>query len=279
MIFNHVPKVAAISSWLNKKTGNFRPQAAIIMGSGLSQAVPGLAKVQTISYDKIPGFLRSTVPGHAGELMFGEYNGVRVVIMRGRFHFYEGYNISDIAIPIRVLGKLGVKTLIITSAVGSVHTNLKPGSLVILKDHINFMGRNPLGGAFDASFGPMFPDMTEPYDPQLRKLALSLSRQVGIKAREGVYMAGVGPSYETKAEIQAFKNMGADVVGMSVVPEVITARQMDVRVLALASVTNLASGVAKTPLSHQEVMEEGKKAALKMKALLEKILSSKTVRG
>ena len=279
MKFDHVSRVASTAAWLDKKTRNFKPELAIIMGSGLSQAIPGLTKTQAIPYGKIPGFLQSTVPGHAGELLFGEFRGLRVVIMRGRFHFYEGYDISDIAIPIRILGRIGVKTLVITAAVGSVHKSLGPGSMVVVKDHINFMGRNPLRGCYDPVFGPMFPDMTEPYDPALRALALKACRQEGIKAKEGVYMAGTGPSYETKAEIKAFRNMGADVVGMSSVPETIAARQLGLRVLALATITNLASGVASAPLSHQEVMDEGKKSAVKMKSLLETVLSSKIVRG
>jgi len=272
MAKQHVERVDSVTAWLKEKLGNLKPELAVIMGSGLSNCVPPLEKEIKISYDDIPGFPKSSVPGHAGNLLVGKYKGMTVAMMQGRFHYYEGHELGDIAVPIRVLGQLGVTKLIVTAAVGSVRKAVTPGSLVVLSDHINFMGRNPLRGIYDKRFGPMFPDMTEPYDAAFRKTALMLCQKLKIQATEGVYIAGTGPSYETPAEIRAFSVWGADVVGMSTVPEVIVARQMGMRVLGLSWVTNLASGISSQPLSHQEVLEEGKKVEVSFRQLLLELL-------
>ena len=269
----HVERIDSIATWLKGKLNGLKPELAVIMGSGLSNCVPPLEKEIKISYDDIPGFPKSTVPGHAGNLLVGKYKGMTVAMMQGRFHYYEGHELSDIAVPIRVLGELGVNKLVVTAAVGSVRKAVTPGALVVLSDHINFMGRNPLRGIYDKRFGPMFPDMTEPYDAVFRKKTMTLCKKLKIQATEGVYIAGTGPSYETPAEIRAFSVWGADVVGMSTVPEVIVARQMGMRVLGLSWVTNLASGISSQPLSHQEVLEEGKKIAVSFRQLLQELLT------
>lgn len=271
---NNAEAVKKTVEWLKSKTGGRCPSVGIIMGSGLSSAVPEMKDIVNIPYSDIPGFPKTTVAGHAGQLVFGKISGREAVIMKGRFHFYEGHEMADISFPIRVLGFMGVKKLVITSAVGSLHTSLKPGDLLILRDHINLMGNNPLRGSYDEAFGRMFPDMTEPYDRELREEALKLCRKLDIRSSEGVYIAVTGPSYETPAEIRAFRNLGADVVGMSVVPEVISARQLNMRVLGLSWITNLGSGLANAPLSHPDVLSQGEKVAQKVKSLLETLIES-----
>ncbi len=271
---NHHKSVKKTADWLLRKTVGRRPSIGIITGSGLSLAAPELEQILSIPYGDIPSFPRTTVPGHEGRLIFGKFCGKEIVIMQGRFHFYEGHDMAGLAFPIRVIGSLGVKTLIVTSAVGSLHTSLKPGDLLVLKDHINLMGNNPLRGTYDPAFGKMFPDMTEPYNKQLREEALKFCKKLKIRSSEGVYVAVTGPSYETPAEIKAFKNLGGDVVGMSVVPEVISARQLNIKVLALSWVTNLGSGLANAPLSHPDVISQGQKMAGKVKKLIETLLCS-----
>ncbi len=261
--------VKKAAAFLNKKTKNFQPEIALITGSGLAGSVPPLTHKITVPYADIPGFLKSTVPGHTGNLIFGEYKGRKIVVMQGRFHFYEGNPMPSLAISIRTLKLLGVQKLLVSGAVGSMNLKLKPGSLCILKDHINFMCNNPLIGNHDPAFGPMFFDLTEAYDKTMRKTALSAAKKVKINAGEGVYLAVTGPNFETPSEIQLFKKFGADVVGMSVVPEVLVARQCGILVLGLAWVTNLGCGISKTPLSHEETIRETKKIEGKFKELLE----------
>jgi len=275
----HVRRVEGITRWLGKKLGKLRPELAVIMGSGLSGCVPPLEDSVSISYADIPGFPQSTVQGHAGTLLAGKTKeGLGVAMMQGRFHYYEGHAIGDLAIPVRALYGLGVKKLIVTAAVGSVKRSVKPGDLVVLNDHINFMCRNPLRGIYDSRFGKMFTDMTEPYDPVFRRETLKLCKKLGIRATEGVYLAETGPSYETAAEIRAFAMLGADVVGMSTVPEVLVARQLGMRVLGLCWVTNLATGISSARLSHQEVVAQGKLVAVKFQKLLQAVLSLPQVR-
>lgn len=256
-------------AFLHKKTKNFRPEIALITGSGLAGSIPALTQKVTIPYTSIPGFLKSTVPGHTGNLIFGNYKGRKIVVMQGRFHYYEGHPMKDLALSIRTLKMLGVEKLLVSAAVGSMNLKLKPGSLCVLKDHINFMCNNPLIGNYDPAFGPMFFDLTEAYDKTLRNTALAAAKKVKINAGEGVYLAVTGPNFETPSEIQLFKKFGADVVGMSVVPEVLVARQCGIKVLGLAWVTNLGCGISKTPLSHEETIRETKKIEGKFKDLLE----------
>lgn len=256
-------------AFTNKKTKGFIPQTALITGSGLAGSVPPLDNKTIISYADIPGFLQSTVPGHSGNLIFGSYKGKNIVVMQGRFHYYEGHPMKDLAISIRTLKLLGVQNLVVSAAVGSLNVKLGPGSLCVLADHINFMANNPLIGNHAPAFGPMFFDLTQAYEPSLRKLALAAAKKLKINAGEGVYLAVTGPNFETPSEIRAFKTLGATVVGMSVVPEVLVARQCGINVLGLAWVTNLGCGISKTPLSHAETLSETKKIEGKFQQLLE----------
>ena len=273
-ILANVEKTAA---WIKKRAAGFKPHTAIIAGSGLGNSLPQLADKVSIPYGDIPGFPCTTVKGHAGELVFGRMGGHDVVMMRGRFHYYEGRPLNFIAFPIRVLAALGVKNLLLTAAVGSLKPSIKPGDMVLLKDHINLMGANPLMGNYDPAFGEMFPDMNEPYDKALRREAVALAKKFKVRAIEGVYTAVTGPSYETPAEVKMFRMLGGDIVGMSVVPETITARQLKIRVAGLCWVSNFTSGISKTTLSHEEVLELGAKVSDKMRALLEGLLKSKVI--
>ncbi len=273
-ILANVEKTAA---WIKKRAAGFKPHTAIIAGSGLGNSLPQLADKVSIPYADIPGFPRTTVKGHAGELVFGRLGGHDVVMMRGRFHYYEGRPLNFIAFPIRVLAALGVRNLLLTAAVGSLKPSIKPGDMVLLKDHINLMGSNPLMGNYDPAFGEMFPDMNEPYDKALRREAVALAKKFKVRAVEGVYAAVTGPSYETPAEVRMYRMMGGDIAGMSVVPETITARQLKIRVAGLCWVSNFTSGISKTALSHEEVLELGAKVSDKMRALLEGLLKSKVI--
>ncbi|MFA6433969.1 MAG: purine-nucleoside phosphorylase [Elusimicrobiales bacterium] len=274
---NPVTNVAKTSAWLKSRIGKFRPVAGIIAGSGLADSLPELADKISIPYAAIPNFPRTTVVGHKGELIFGRLHGKDVVVMRGRFHYYEGRHLNFIAFPVRVLAFLGVKSLIVTAAVGSLRPSLRPGDLLILKDHINFMGANPLMGNYDRLFGEMFPDMNEPYDAALRKDALAAARKLKIPAREGVYIAVTGPSYETPAEVRVYRMFGGSVAGMSVVPEVIAARQLKMKVLGVCWISNFTSGISRTPLAHDDVLALGGKVSVKMKALLDAVMKSDNV--
>ena len=271
--------VEKTAGWLKKVASGFKPETAIIAGSGLGGALPRLEDKVSVSYQDIPGFPAPTVKGHAGELIFGRMGGADVVMMKGRFHYYEGRPLSFIAFPIRVLRALGVKNLLLTAAVGSLKPGIKPGQLVILKDHINLMGSNPLMGNYHPAFGEMFPDMNDPYDKGLRKEAVALARKAKVRAVEGVYLAVTGPSYETPTEVKMYRSLGGDVAGMSVVPETITARQLKLRVAGLCWVSNFTSGISKKVLTHEEVLELGEKASGKLQAILEGLLKSKVIKG
>ncbi|HNW43553.1 MAG TPA: purine-nucleoside phosphorylase [Elusimicrobiales bacterium] len=269
--------VEKTSGWLKKKAAGFKPVAAIIAGSGLSNCLPRVEDRLSVPYKDIPGFPATTVKGHAGELIFGRMAGKDVVMMRGRFHYYEGRPLNFIAFPIRVLAALGVKNLVLTAAVGSLKPAIKPGDMLILKDHINLMGSNPLMGNYHEAFGAMFPDMNEPYDSALRKEVLKLAKGLKIRATPGVYAAVTGPSYETPAEVRMYRMMGGDIAGMSVVPETIAARQLKLRVAGVCWISNFCSGISKAALTHEEVLELGEKVSIKMRALLEGLLKSKAV--
>ena len=262
-------QVKKAAQFIRKKTKNFTPEIALITGSGLANSVPPLEQEIKVPYCQIPGFLQSTVPGHTGNLIFGVYKGRKLVIMQGRFHFYEGHPMKDLAVSVRTLKLLGVQKLLVSAAVGSLDLKLRPGSLCVLKDHINFMCNNPLIGNHDPAFGPMFFDLTEAYKKELRKTALAAAKKAGITAGEGVYLAVTGPNFETPAEIQMFKKWGASVVGMSVVPEGLAARQCGIDVLGLAWVSNMGCGIEKTPLSHEQTIRETKKIEGKFRKLLE----------
>ncbi|HVR71865.1 MAG TPA: purine-nucleoside phosphorylase [Vicinamibacteria bacterium] len=249
-----------------------RPAVGLVLGSGLGAFAQSLEGPAVIPYGDIPHFPASTAIGHKGELLLGRSNGVPVAVMSGRVHYYEGYRPPEVVFPVRVLARLGVKVLVLTNAAGSVNVNYKPGELMVISDHINLMGTNPLVGPNDEQLGPRFFDMSEAYDPALRQIAEKACGKAGVTVRHGVYVAVTGPSYETPAEIRAFRTLGADAVGMSTVPEVIAARHMGVRVLAISCITNLAAGVSRKKLDHLEVLEVGRRAQASLADVLSRII-------
>ena len=248
-----------------------RPEAAVVLGSGLSGVLP-LERERKLSFNEIPGFPVPTVAGHVGEVAVGTVEGREVLVQRGRIHYYEGYDLAEVVIPVRAYAVLGVKTLIITNASGGIGDGFLPGDLVLICDHINMMGANPLRGPNLDRLGPRFPDMSAAYDPGLRERAKEVAAGLGIELKEGVYLATMGPSYETPAEIRAFKALGADLVGMSTVPEVIAACHAGMRVLGISCVTNYAAGIAKQPLSHEEVIETTRRKAAELSRLLSALI-------
>jgi purine-nucleoside phosphorylase len=245
-----------------------RPAVGLVLGSGLGAFADSVEAATRIPFGEIPHCPRSGVAGHKGELVLGRASGVGVALLAGRVHHYEGHSMSDVVFPVRLLGRLGVKTLILTNAAGSVNVNFKPGELMIIDDHINLMGGNPLIGPNEESLGPRFPDMSEAYDPALRKLAEQAAWKAGVPVRHGVYLAVAGPSYETPAEVRMARTLGADAVGMSTVPEVIAARHMGMKVLGLSCLTNMAAGVTKQKLDHREVMAVGERVKTGLMDLL-----------
>ena len=223
-------------------------------------------------YAEIPGFARPTVEGHAGRLVVGQVEGVSVAAMQGRFHFYEGYTLEEVTFPVRALGLLGVKSLILTNAAGGLNNSFEQGSLVVISDHLNLLGANPLLGKNDERFGPRFPDMSEVYDREYQDTAVSEAHAMGVELRRGIYAALPGPSYETPAEIRMLRLLGADAVGMSTVPEAIVARHMGLRVLGVSCITNMAAGVLDKPISHEEVIETGERVRETFAELLRRVI-------
>jgi purine-nucleoside phosphorylase len=266
-------KLQETESYIRQRT-SICPKIALILGSGLGGLAESSKDDVVIPYYELPHFMSSTVPGHAGQLIFGEHAGQHLMVMQGRFHYYEGYTLDEVTYPIRLMKQLGVEHLIVTSATGGMNPRYIPGDIVLLKDFINLMGVNCLRGVYHPEFGERFPDMSEVYDGQLRKLALTVAKENRIPAYEGVYVAVSGPSYDTPSEIRAFRKLGGDVVGMSVVPETMAARQMDMKVLAISYVSNLASGMSKKPLSHFEVIKTGKIASQKVGALINGLIEA-----
>ncbi len=250
------------------------PQVGLILGSGLGELGEQLEEpFCVIPYEEIPGFVRSTAPGHKGRFVCGRLSGVPVLCMQGRFHCYEGYNIEDVVLPVQVMRLLGAETLLLTNAAGGINCSFQVGDLMLLTDHINFLGHNPLTGPNEPRLGPRFCDMSYTYTPSLRKLALESAERLGISLRQGVYLATAGPSYETPAEIRAFRIWGADAVGMSTVPEVIAAAHCGMKVLAFSLITNMAAGVLDQPLSEEEVIEIGKAKGHILQNLVRDILA------
>jgi purine-nucleoside phosphorylase len=251
---------------------DLRPGIAIVLGSGLGDFADEASDAVRINFADIPHFSRSTAVGHAGQLVFGKIAGCPVVVMQGRVHLYEGYPAWKVAFPIRVFSKLGARAAILTNAAGGINLDYGQGNLVVIKDHLNLQGQNPLVGAEDLRFGPRFIDMTEAYSRAYRRIAQDVAKAMGIKVPEGIYAGLLGPSYETPAEIRYLRAIGADLVGMSTVPEVIVARQMGVKVLAISCVTNMAAGVLDKPLNHEEVLETGRRVAGHFKSLLREVI-------
>ncbi|MGH9942155.1 MAG: purine-nucleoside phosphorylase [Pyrinomonadaceae bacterium] len=247
-------------------------RVALVLGSGLGAFADELEDSVAIPYEELPGFARSTVEGHAGRLVLGKCEGVPVVAMQGRFHYYEGYDIEAVTFPVRVLGVYGIKSLFLTNAAGGLNHSLTQGSLMLITDHLNLMGVNPLRGPNDARFGSRFPDMTEVYDHAAREIASKEAQEMGVELHRGVYGALTGPSYETPAEIHMLRALGADAVGMSTVPEAIVARHMGVKVLGISCITNMAAGVQGAPIDHAEVMETGERVRETFTGLLRRII-------
>ncbi|HEX9160751.1 MAG TPA: purine-nucleoside phosphorylase, partial [Thermoanaerobaculia bacterium] len=232
-----------------------QPRVGVVLGSGLGNVVNAIDVETEIPYAEIPGGKASTVIGHSGKMILGRAGDVPVVVLSGRMHYYEGHEMPEVMLLSRVVGRLGITKLVVTNAAGGVNTSFKAGDLMLITDHINFMGVNPLRGANVDELGPRFPDMSEAYPESLRNIAKGVAKELGISLREGIYLALSGPTYETPAEIRAFRTLGADAVGMSTVPEVIAMSHMNIPVLGISCITNMAAGILKQKLGHVEVME------------------------
>lgn len=249
-----------------------RPTVAVVLGSGLEAFVDLLEERKCMRFPEIPHFPVSTVHGHGGQLTLGTINGTPIAVMVGRVHAYEGYKPAQVVFPMRMLRQFGIEQVILTNAAGAIREGLQPGELVLISDHINMSGQNPLAGPNDERFGPRFFDMTGAYSPRLRALAQETARSQGFAMKEGVYMSVMGPSYETPSEILAFRALGADLIGMSTVQETIAARHMGMEVLGISCVTNLAAGLQQTPLAHDDVLATGKRAGGQLQGLLAALL-------
>lgn len=249
------------------------PRIAIVLGSGLGGFAEEFGDAVAIPYREIPGFVSSTAQGHVGSLIIGKVDNIPVAAMQGRVHFYEGYSLEEVTFPIRTLKLLGIDTLILTNAAGGIDVQLTQGALMVISDHLNLMGVNPLRGANDERFGPRFPDMTEVYSRELQELVTQEARVLGTTVRRGIYAALAGPSYETPAEIHMLRAFGADAVGMSTVPEAIVARQMEMNVIGISCITNMAAGISEQTINHQEVMETGEKVRITFTQLLRRIIT------
>src|SRR6202140_244602 len=249
-----------------------RPRIALVLGSGLGDFADEFTNATKIPYAKIPHFPRSTAIGHAGQLVIGEVGDVAVAGMQGRVHLYEGYSVKEVAFPIRVFARMGIQAVILTNAAGGINRNYSQGCLVVIRDHVNLQGANPLSGPNDERFGVRFPDMTQAYDREFHAFVNEEAKKLGLNIHQGVYLAVAGPSYETPAEIYSFRTIGADLVGMSTVPEVIAARHSGIRVLGISCVTNMAAGTADAPLDHQEVLDTTKRVRKQFIALLTAVI-------
>lgn len=259
--------------YIKSKIGDFKPEIAIVLGSGLGELADEYCEIK-LAYSEIPDFPVSTVKGHNGNLVFAKVNGKNIMMMQGRFHFYEGHSMQTVTYPIKIMKKLGVETILITNAAGGVNPYFKPSSLMIIKDHINFMGTNPLIGPNDDTLGERFPDMSEVYTKSLREIAHTCSKNLNIPVEEGIYIALTGPTYETPAEVNMVRTLGADAVGMSTVPEAIVASYLKMKVLGISCICNSAAGISTVGLSHKEVLEAAEKAKTNFKKLVLEIIKS-----
>src|SRR5215467_13073209 len=250
------------------------PRVAVVLGSGLGGFADDLEAAVAISYEEIPGFVKSTAQGHAGRLVVGKVDGVPLVAMQGRVHYYEGYSLAEVTFPIRTFKLLGVKTVVLTNAAGGINVQLTQGALMVISDHLNLMGVNPLRGPNDERFGPRFPNMTALYSPELQELVVDEAKGIGVEVRRGIYGALSGPSYETPAEIHLLRNLGADAVGMSTVPEAIVARHMGLEVLGISCITNMAAGISDEPINHEEVMATGDAVRETFTELLQRVIGA-----
>jgi purine-nucleoside phosphorylase len=249
-----------------------RPKIGLVLGSGLGAFADTLTEATRVPYLLIPTFPRSTAIGHAGQMVIGKSGIVSVAAMQGRVHLYEGYSAREVTFPIRVFSRMGIGAVVLTNAAGGINLQYQQGALVTLRDHVNLQGQNPLVGANDERFGPRFPDMSEAYSKVYRAAAQEEAKRLGITLHDGIYAALLGPSYETPAEIRYLRTIGADLVGMSTVPEVLAARHMGIKVLAISCVTNMAAGIADQPINHEEVLETGQKVRGMFESLLRAVL-------
>jgi len=270
-----VKKITETKNFLSSQT-SLKPQIGLVLGSGLGPFVDFLENKTVIPFSSIPGFSSTTVAGHSGALVYGtlksDGGAVDVVVMQGRVHYYEGHELSEVVFPIRVLCSLGIKALILTNAAGGLNPSFRESDIMMITDHINLTGLNPLRGPNEATLGPRFPDMTEAYDRRLLEIFKSTAEKESLELKEGIYSWYLGPSYETPAEIRAFRVLGADATGMSTVPEVIAARHMGIPVAAISCITNLASGITSQKLTHEDVVQSAKKAVHKIFTLLKSAL-------
>ena len=269
----YLEKVDEAVAAIRRKAGDATPDVAVVLGSGLGDFANRLNGATSINYTDLPNWPASNVIGHEGRLAIGSLGSKRVAALSGRAHFYEGHDLRTVTFAVRVVGRLGVKTLILTNAAGGINTALKPGTLMVMDDHINLLGSNPLVGPNEDAFGARFPDMTEVYSKRLRALADEVAAQQGLRIGHGVYVAVHGPSYETPAEIRFLRAIGADAVGMSTVPEAIVARHMGLDVLGISCISNAAAGVLPQPLNHNEVMEVARQVRGVFAALLEGVIA------
>lgn len=249
------------------------PRIAIVLGSGLGAFADDFDEAVGIPYNEIPGFPRSTVEGHSGRLVAGKVDNVPVLAMQGRVHYYEGYSLEEVTFPVRTFKLLDIKTLVLTNAAGGINVQLTQGALMMISDHVNLMGDNPLRGPNDERFGPRFPDMSAVYSPELQELVVEEAKAIGVEVRRGIYGGLSGPSYETPAEIHLLRNLGADAVGMSTVPEAIVARHMNMDVLGISCITNMAAGLGDQPIDHAEVMATGDRVRGTFTQLLRRVVS------
>jgi purine-nucleoside phosphorylase len=268
---DYFEKVQQTAGWLRERHGP-AADVAIVLGSGLGEFTRALKEGVACAYRDVPHWPASAVVGHAGELVVGTIGGRRVAALSGRVHFYEGHDLRTVTFGIRALGAWGIRSLILTNAAGGINLSFEPGTLMLMEDHINLMGANPLAGANDERFGARFPDMTEVYSKRLRDIAVAAAAATRVPLARGVYVAVHGPSYETPAEIRAFRTLGADAVGMSTVPEAIVARHMGMEVLGISCITNPAAGVLPKPLVHDEVMEVARRVRGQFSTLLEAVI-------
>ena len=253
---------------------NVEPRIAVVLGSGLGGFADDFEEAVSIPYEDIPGFKRSTAQGHAGRLVIGAVDSVPILAMQGRVHYYEGYTLEEVTFPIRAFKLLGIKTVILTNASGGINVELHQGALMVLTDHLNLMGVNPLRGPNDERFGPRFPDMSTVYSAELQALVVEEAREIGVEVRRGIYGALSGPSYETPSEIVMLRNLGADAVGMSTVPEAIVARHMGMEVLGISCITNMAAGLSDEPINHEEVMATGDRVRETFTELLRRVVGA-----
>ena len=265
-------RAAEAARYILAKAQNRTPRVAVVLGSGLGGVADAVEDGVEIPYSEIPHFVTSTVPGHEGKLIIGSCQGVDVVLMKGRVHYYEGYSMEEVTLPVRVFRLMEIRSLILTNASGGVAPHLSTGSLMALTDHINLMGENPLRGPNDERFGPRFPDMTGVYTPAYLEAAHEVAREIGVLLHEGVYMALRGPTYETPAEIRMMRKLGADAVGMSTVPEATVARHCGIKVLAISCITNVAAGLSNAEINHEEVMSVGKHAGKQLAELIVRVV-------